>query len=574
MVHQEQPVGVYPGKTMKRLFLLIFTWSALIGLQFDDEILNNETLFESFRKDPVYARSLEPTSLEEGVQYAHEILFYHKHLLDDITRLKENDLIGNPTLKNYPDFGRISSGTLRFIKTAADIHSYFGDLKGFRILYIGAGYGGVVKLLSVIAKSNDTTLLQHNSVNRIAEKYLTALGVSGIQFADSLDQLQLSSYDLVIVDSDFSGPFAAPSVISGLMEEIPRGYVLKRGTVDQFDKWISKLIESGKKGMLRADLFYDENVRYALYWRPLNDFTPSKIVEKAIIYPSKLLQPFTAISNRANEKRLGSQLLTYFKTLWLARTTQNPFLLSPFKHSDVFMLSEMNPKVGPSFRFKDQRDFIGDPLNWDLSTLCYVPFTPESRYEWSKRSLSAHTILVDWDDPEFKELIKQSLTLKTPCAEVMPPEDAISVAVHYRDGGKYEKYSILSKQHPLKFSHNEWIVQQLKRVRRVFPKEKLYVYIFTDHVEPSIVATALQSAWGDSNSQLDWGKNEELTADERIISDFHSFKNFDCLIRPDSHFSFIAGKLGQFTLEIFPSRARSEGKKMYVIDQLEIRFGQ
>lgn len=558
---------------MKQLFFLIFTCGALSGLQFDDEILNNETLFESFRKDPVYARSLEPTSVDEGVQYAHEILFYHKHLLDDISRLKENDLIGKPALRNYPDFGRISSTTLRFIKTAADIHSYFGDLKGVRILYIGAGYGGVVKLLNVIAKSNDVTLLQHKSVNKIAEKYLTALGVSGIQFADSLDQLQASSFDLVIIDTDFSGPFAYPSMLSQLMQEVPRGYVLKRGTVDQFDKWISKLLDAGKKGMLRADLFYDENVRFGLYWRPLNDHNPTKILKKAIVHPSKLLQPSTAISNRVIEKRLGSQLLTYFKTLWLARTTQTPLLLSSFNYSDAFLLSEMDPPIGSSFRFKDQRDFTGHPLYWELSTLCYVPFTPESRYEWSKRNLSAHTILVDWNDPEFKELIKQSLTLKTPCVEIMPPEDVVSVAVHYRDGGSYEKYSILSKQHPLKFSHKEWIAQQLKRVRRVFPTEKLYVYIFTDHIEPSVVATALQAAWGDSNSQMDWGKNEELPPDERVISDFHSFKNFDCLIRPDSHFSFIAGKLGQFKLEIYPTKVRSEGKKKYVIDQLEIRFG-
>lgn len=557
-----------------RLMIFVCAWTTLIGLQFDENLISGDTFIESFRRDPLFARNLDPTSHEEGTDYAREILFHHQNIMDQLSLLKENDLVGDPVLKSYPQFGRISASTLRFIKTAADIRSYFGDLEGLRILHIGAGYGGVVKILNAIAKPGDYTVLQHASVNRIAEKYLSALGVVGIQFVDDIGQLDLASYDLVIVDGDFSGPFASPSVLAQLIEKVPRGFLLKRGAFDHFDKWIASLIRLGKKGKLQGDLYSDENIRFGLFWRPLNDYNPTKILTKAPLYPLIGFQPDIAITNGVTKNRLGDQLLTYFKALWLARTTQHPFLFTSFKYSDAFVLSEMDPPAGSPFLFKNYRQYIDDLSSAKLSTLFTVPFTPEARRDWSTFAPYMHSIVVDWEDQEFQKLIKESLQLKIPTAEIHPPEGVISVAIHYRDGGSFENYSLLSNALPLKFSNSEWIVQQLQRIRRIFPNEKLYVYIFTDHKNPAMVASTIQASWGDANTEIDWEKNSELSANVRVLSDFQSFKNFDCLIRSNSHFSFIAGKLGQYKLEIWPVHEHLEGKKNHVIDQSAIKFGQ
>lgn len=555
-------------------FILALVWifCSLGALQFDEKLVSREIFFQTFRQDPFVGKALDPVSFEEGLLYAKEIKANYEECLDSLERFKENDLVGDPITRRYKDFGKISPSTLRYLKTAASIQNYFGDLTGFRVLYIGAGYGGVLKILHDLGTKGTYTVLQHNSVNILAEKYLDYFGLSMESFENQLDNVDFSSYDLVIVDAEFSGSFANALVIDKLIQEIPRGFILKRGLPDQFEKWISALIEKGAKGKLQADLLSEDNVRYAFYWKPLSDIPKSKILEKAAIRPSKISQSTPAYTNQVTKNRLGDQLLTYFRAKWQARTTNLPLLLTPFKYADQFSLIDEDPHIGSSFIFNERKEYTRGAESKDLSTLWRILYTPECKYELLNFRWNSEKINVDWDDPAFKELIKASLKPKTDIFTIQPPQGFLSVALHVRTESAMQVDKTSIKQMPIKFYNHEWMVQQLKRLRRLFPEEAIYVYLFTDDLDPANIAAKIQSDWKDPNSVVEWGKNSFLSEQEMLISDFCSFQNFDCLIRPESNFSIMGGKMGNYQCEIFPTSFHFVKKNSF-IDHLEIRFG-
>ena len=86
------------------------------------EAVEDEDVFEKFKKDPRYTAILEHVSYEQGKEYAEGILQYDvdAELVDSF---KDNDLIGGSTTFNYQQpFGRISPSTLRYIQNLSLIH--------------------------------------------------------------------------------------------------------------------------------------------------------------------------------------------------------------------------------------------------------------------------------------------------------------------------------------------------------------------------------------------------------------------------------------------------------------------
>jgi len=121
-----------------------------------EEILANEHIFSNFRNN----------------------MFYYSQILEHLSQ--QNDKVGSPILYNYDKFGVINPTTLRYIKFAGDIQAAFGDLNGMNLIEIGAGYGGLVNVLSKIYKFNSITLHDLPEAKKLQKKYLNQFNINPI----------------------------------------------------------------------------------------------------------------------------------------------------------------------------------------------------------------------------------------------------------------------------------------------------------------------------------------------------------------------------------------------------------
>ena len=160
--------------------------------------------FNAFRSDPTYAFIVETAAPETGRDYgtiALETLPSYQAALDEFRR---NDGIGGPPLVRYPEFGAFAPTTLRYVKQAADIERHFAALHGRRVVEIGAGYGGLCRILSTRFLDMEFHIFDLPEALALAERYLGLLGVRGVRFHSCFDPIALDDVELVISSYAFS----------------------------------------------------------------------------------------------------------------------------------------------------------------------------------------------------------------------------------------------------------------------------------------------------------------------------------------------------------------------------------
>ena len=163
-------------------------------------------LFENFKSDPVYRQILEHVSEEQGSRYIEHIEAMWPQLLKDIERYKVNDLVGNPIRYVYPQIGKISPTTLRYLKVACDLRELFGNLDGMNIAEIGIGYGGQFLLADRLWKLGSSTLFDLDPVLQLANRYLESHMVQSVYKPTTLNRFdaRLKQFDLAISNYAFS----------------------------------------------------------------------------------------------------------------------------------------------------------------------------------------------------------------------------------------------------------------------------------------------------------------------------------------------------------------------------------
>jgi hypothetical protein len=90
-------------------------------------------IFSNFRGNDIYRQILEHVSYEVGLEYFGEIKKNKFDLLKNIELFKQNDELGNPELFDYPEIGKISPSTLRYIKVFVDLISFFKQIESSKI---------------------------------------------------------------------------------------------------------------------------------------------------------------------------------------------------------------------------------------------------------------------------------------------------------------------------------------------------------------------------------------------------------------------------------------------------------
>ena len=115
---------------------------------------------------------------------------------------------------------------------------------------------------------------------------------------------------------------------------------------------------------------------------------------------------------------------------------------------------------------------------------------------------------------------------------------------------------------------DDYYIQQIQRIAKIFSNEKLYIYIFTDDKEPHLIVKKYEQILNNPKITFSYQKVKDKN---KLLDDFFSIPKFDCCILCQSNFSVIASKLGNYSVLISPVHAvMKDGKPL--IDGIELIF--
>ncbi len=269
----------------------------------------------------------------------------------------------------------------------------------------------------------------------------------------------------------------------------------------------------------------------------------------------------SAITYGLNGGRFGDNLLSYCRTKWLADKYDIPFIYKKFQYSHNLVLHKKEEKYTKQTASLFKKiHYLGGNKDCNLQSAEGVLYVKKWDY----------VVNIDWKDRGFvkklRELIKPALTL----ASVTLPKDYITVAVHVRRGGGYRiDTKQLIKRQPLRFASDQFYIDQIKRIASLFKEKKLYVHIFTDDRKPKLIVEKFKRALKLDTIKYGYRKSKNNPYCH-VLEDFFAMMKFDCLIRPNSHYSQFVERLGNNKIIISPVHVTEKnGKK--IIDIIRIR---
>lgn len=193
-----------------------------------ENAVKNYKAFRSFKSNPYYQRVLEHVTFDQGQSYLEILKNDSPEILDKISLLKLNDLIGNPKKFEYELIGEISPTTLRYAKVASDLKLLFGSLDNFSIVEIGCGYGGQMLVIDQIFNIKKYLLFDLPPVLNLIQKYLESHLLNSSYETSTLNQHHnMRDFDLVISNYAFS-ELPSPlqiKYIEKVLSKSKRGYL-------------------------------------------------------------------------------------------------------------------------------------------------------------------------------------------------------------------------------------------------------------------------------------------------------------------------------------------------------------
>lgn len=258
--------------------------------------------------------------------------------------------------------------------------------------------------------------------------------------------------------------------------------------------------------------------------------------------------------------RLGDNLLSYLHAKWLAEANGYQFYFTPFPGADRLKCSEVEPTLPKGKCYKEVAYRL--PLKEEPSKkplLYRIPYFPEAMEDRMNKPYACFEI--EWDDPSFKALAKEMISPVNEVDLVPLKRDHFNLALHIRRGsGLDSPREIVSR--PLKFPPLSYYIQGIKTVKKLVGNQPLYVYVFTDAKDPSLLKDKLKKA-------LPGFEIECRQKQVDVLSDFFSMMRFDGMVRASSNLSLVAAKLGDMKVEIAPKHFTVKpGDTKPVIDQL------
>ncbi len=509
---------------------------------------------------------------KQNMQYLNVIEEEYPDILPLCDRFRQIDALSQLPVQPYGSAGSFSPTTLRYIKIAGDIKREFGDLRERHIVEIGGDYWGLCKILAEYTGFARYTIID----SKFNRDLINEAGIQNVRCINSDELDQLEPWDLVINCLSFSEMEFKDQThyLEKLIQPAPRGYMIfpyspkKETDFLTIDDFLIALFTKPSKGRLQPELPVGHPDHYILAWKPPSEVLPSSMKEKVSISAADNL---AVITNRRCMGRLGDNLVSYCHAKWLARKYGFPFIYSYFPQAEAFKLSELDPS-SKSFSSASSRKISKKKQIFEAqsSTVMIIPYFPENRLEYEK--IPDHRdrpyFFVDWEDTEFRKEIIECLSPKKDDETAKPPEGYLSIAVHVRKGGTFDNTREI-RCRPLKFPPDAYYIEQIERIARIYKDRPIYVYIFTDDLKPEEITKSFAAAV--NNPRIVFAHGPYDPSKKGLFYDFYSLKNFDCLIRSTSSFSFIGALLGNYKIAIAPTHYVTKDNEV-LIDKIEMTF--
>lgn len=253
--------------------------------------------------------------------------------------------------------------------------------------------------------------------------------------------------------------------------------------------------------------------------------------------------------------RLGDNLLAVAHTLYFCMKNNWEMLYVPFTYSNQLVLDTATKKYSPqrAKQFKKKQPFCPQHKSVFLNklltnTLMVIPY-------FSERMTSSSSFVTDWNDPFFKAELRRLLAPKKSLSLITPPKDKFSIAVHVRRGGNYEVnlFSNNSQYHRNKAPLDQFYANQIKKIAALTNHSPIYAFIFTDDENPKRVTETIKLMVNLACVEFDY-RRKNNHHNTNVLEDCYSMIHFNSLIRPESHLSFMAEKLGDHEIIISPGQ--------------------
>ena len=327
-----------------------------------------------------------------------------------------------------------------------------------------------------------------------------------------------------------------------------------------------------------------------------------------------------AVTYEFSGGRLGDNIIAYSHARWVSYKYDIPLLYRPFNYSDKFGLHfkhryfEMEDEIefDKVVKFSELEGKHNDlEIDRDSNTLYIIPYFPAVESDINGR----FHFDIDWKEPGFQKLLHEEIVPIDQIKKFDLPTDKHHVAIHVRTGAGHDKVfqvrettestqsreascsnepspsdiqeteqdqtfnkkfdlaprsklreasksKFADRLHPLKFPPNSYYVEQIKRMSEFLGDKPLYVHIFTDSSEVEALAKHFENEVGKPNIEFGYCSGNKF--DTNILDDMYGLLQFDYLIRPESNFSIIAGKLKVYGITIYPTECSWKVNKLSI----------
>lgn len=283
--------------------------------------------------------------------------------------------------------------------------------------------------------------------------------------------------------------------------------------------------------------------------------------------------PEIAFTYAEHSGRLGDHLWKYIKTKWLSYKYNYPLYHKPFKHSEEFV-----------FHYKEKH--FNDSIGKKFDQIIDLTNEKTIKYHIDKSTLFniklGGNIQATPKNTKFIAILKEMIA---PIESIsFPPilKDKISVALHVRKGGGFDKpllseqlytlkrkFTFADKEWPLRFPPDQYYIDQIKWLSNYFDNAPIHIHIFTDDPHPKKILELYKKHINKTNLSFSC-REEGNHHSKNVIDDLFAMMKFDCLIRPNSNLSKIAMFLSNHKIVISPKHGYWIENKL-IINQIQIQ---
>jgi hypothetical protein len=259
--------------------------------------------------------------------------------------------------------------------------------------------------------------------------------------------------------------------------------------------------------------------------------------------------------------RFGDNLAAYIHAKWIEYQCGCKVIYRPFPYSDQLALSVKEEEVLDDAWSALIENAVEIPKEGEITrerlqkTVYHLPYFPPDLVKSNKSDLTNQfheNIQVDWNNSDFIREVQRNVRPLRKLKLVPLENDVINVAIHFRRGSRYDDPHA-DKLDPLKFPPLEYVANQLEQCVRIYRRNILRVFLFTDYEYPEEVEEYLKSRLRRSKIKYAYHHNPRSYA-KRTLTDFFSMMRFTCIIRSSSSYSSLAAKLSDCSLEISPTK--------------------